>query len=102
MALPQETVDELTKKHGEISVIRYLDRDVVLRKPTAAEYKRFRAISFNEKKRDVALETITRDTMVHPSGAEVDALFERYPAVGEAVGPEALRMVGLVEADIKK
>lgn len=92
----------LGDKHGELAHVVYQGKDIVLRKPTGGEYKRFRALSFNEKKRDTALEVLVRDTMVYPAKADIDALFEEFPAVGEVVGPEAIRMAGIVDIEVKK
>src|SRR3954469_23317504 len=95
--------EALHREHGNVVSISLGGKDdVALRKCKPAEYKRFRARSFNEKTRDSAIEELVRCTLVYPPRESIDALFETYPALAEAVSGEVLRLAGMVEIDVKK
>lgn len=86
--LSKDELQELETKYKRIA--RIADRDgaweVVMRKPTHAEYKRFRAQLHNEQQKPDAAENLARVCVVHPSREQFDALLEDYPAIGDACG----------------
>lgn len=86
--LTKEEFDELELKYKRVA--RIADRngnwEVVMRKPSHAEYKRFRAMLHNEAQKPDAAENLARVCVVYPSRAEFDALLEDYPAIGDACG----------------
>jgi hypothetical protein len=100
--LPEEEIERLREAHEEIAVLVYKDQDIVLRRPTRGEYKRFRATSFNEKSRDTALEDLVRAMVVHPDRSAVERIFDRYPGFAESVSKPVLELAGLVDVEIRK
>lgn len=69
--------------------------EVVLRKPTRAEYKRFRSQSHNPQMVADAQEVLARCCCVFPSKEAFDALLEDYPGIPEAATPVIKDLLGL-------
>jgi hypothetical protein len=78
------------------------DRDFLFRRPTRAEYKRYRSKIFDVESRDSATEQLTRACVLYPDPAAFDALLEELPALGETVGAEVLKSAGVANAEAAK
>jgi hypothetical protein len=76
---------------------------VYARRPSRAEYKRFRADINNEKKQAGAVEMLLSSCILHPNTAAFQAILEEAPGLSETFGEELLKVCGLaVSADSKK
>jgi len=97
------TIQRLKAEHGEVYLVESGGVAVVVRPPRSPEYKRFRSLVMDEKRRPDALERLTRDCVVWPDPEELDALLERRPALAEVVGGKLLELAGAAEeVEIKK
>ena len=102
--LTEDQLKELESTHKRIAHIRAKDGEweVVFRKPTRAEYKRFRSSINDPQNAADAAEQLARQCVVYPTREAFDALLEDWPAIPEASSKAFLRLVGMsVEADGK-
>lgn len=94
--LTQEQVKELEATHKRIAHVKDLDGEweVVYRRPTRAEYRRFRS-SINDPQLSAdATEQLARTLVVYPSREAFDALLEEWPAIPEGSSKALLRLMG--------
>jgi hypothetical protein len=114
MALSPEDIDALEDQHKRIAVVRgkpYPTRrnpdpgpswECVFRKPSRAEYKRFRQLISNDATRSDAQEQMARACVVYPSPQAFDALLEDWPAIAEAASEKIGELVGLFKDESEK
>lgn len=102
MAIEQKRIDELKAQHGEIHLLTFDAVQVIVRPPGRAQWKRFRALTTDEKRRPDALETLFRDCLLFPAAADLEATLDRYPALGETFGAQLVELAGLSEKVEKK
>lgn len=104
--IPKEKIEELEATHKRIAVVRGNGDppawEIVMRKPTRAEYKMFRAQLTNPAQAPDAQEILVRKCVVYPDAAAFDAMLEDYPAIPEAVGDALRRLIGLGAAEDTK
>ena len=95
MISPDDLV-QLRTAHKRIAHVRDKDGawEVVYRKPSHAEYKRFRSALHNEATKPDATEQLARVCVVYPSREAFDALLEDYPAIADASGDAIGELVG--------
>lgn len=99
MAFPtDEDLANLEATHKRIGVVTHHDSKswcVVLRKPTRAEYKRFRSWINQPQKSDIAQEQLFKDTVVFPAKGEIEALLDEWPGIPEACGKMLAELAGM-------
>lgn len=102
--LSDEQLSELEAKHKRVARVRSKDGEweIVLRRPTRAEYKQFRTRSHNPGTVADAQETLARQCVVYPSREAFDALLEEWPAIPEAASGAFSRLMGLAIDDDSK
>lgn len=104
--IPKEKIEELESMHKRIAVLRGVGDppawEIVLRKPSRAEYKMFRAQIMNPAQAPDAQEILVRKCVVFPDAAGFDALLEDYPAIPEAASEAIKRLTGLGAAEDTK
>src|SRR5579859_10405 len=79
--------------------------DVVFRKPSPQEYKRFKATALDENKRMHADDNLVRDVVVFPDpkSPEFTDLVTRLPALPTAASKQILKTAGYTEGlEVKK
>jgi len=94
--LSDQEIAELKSTHGRIAHVVGKGNawEVVFRKPTRAEYKKFKADAANPARQSDAQEMLARSIVVHPSREAFDALLEDYPAIPEASSSAIAELVG--------
>jgi hypothetical protein len=99
--LSPEQIEELRKTHGRVAVVTGKDDawQVVYKKPSRADYKRFRAMSHRPEQASEAQEMLALKCVVHPSAEALDALLEDYPGIPEASGKALGELAGVTGAD---
>jgi len=102
--IADEKLAELRAQHGPtVEELFAHEQHVYAKRPDRGAYKKFRAKSVNENTRADALEQLTRECIVHPTGADLMALFDAYPALADVFGAKVLESAGLTgEAEAKK
>jgi hypothetical protein len=103
MAISTDRVRELAEKHGRVEHVKEKHglAECVLRMPTRAEYKAFRAGA--QAQNPDAQENLVRQIMVEPeSGAEKDALFDKWVACAEACSAAIYRLTGIAAEELAK
>lgn len=102
--LSDEDIKKLEAEHKRVAHLRGKNGEweVVFRKPSRAEYKRFRASSHNKDMAADAQETLARQCVVYPSREAFDALLEDWPAIPEAASNAFSRLMGLAVEDDSK
>lgn len=101
--LTDEKIQELETTHKRIAHLRGADGswEIVLRKPTRAEYKHFRSMAHGAQTAD-AQEVLIRKLCVYPDRDAFDALLEEWPGIPEAAGETIKRLTGMsASEDVK-
>lgn len=104
--LTKDQIDKFEVEHKRIAYLKGNGDppawEVVLRKPTRAEYKRFRAMSHNPSQVSDAQEVLARSTVVYPTREAFDALLEEWPGIPEAAGKAFTELSGIAhQEDVK-
>jgi hypothetical protein len=102
MAIDEATIQALKKEHGDkLSTVSFEDAVLVLRKPTRAEYKRFREEVIDEKKKTAAVPKLVKCLVVYPKAwEEVEAILDEYPGLEDIASAAAVQSVGASKESI--
>ena len=94
--LSTEQLDELRTQHKKIAHVadKHGEWEAVYRRPTSAEYKRFRAMLHNDAQKADATEWLARACVVHPTRDQFNALLDEFPAIADASGTALGELVG--------
>lgn len=88
------TLQKLKVEHGNgLYLLEAGDHAIVARAPGRAVWKKFRATLTTDRKAD-ALELLVRDCVVHPTGAEFEAMLDERPGLAETFGNELADIAG--------
>jgi hypothetical protein len=96
--LTQEQLDDLRIKHGRIAHLigKGGSWEVVLRRPTRIEVKKFRADAHNPASASSAQETLVRVIAVSPpAGPEFERLLDDWPGIPEAFPGPIQDLIGM-------
>lgn len=107
MAISPERIQQLETQHGRIAHVMGKDGtwDIVLRKPTRAEYKMFRGMASAPESRADAQESLLRRIVVEPEGAKaIDDLINEWPGLPEsdACTKAILMLTGMASEQLGK
>jgi len=95
--LSKEQLDQIEEKYKRVAHLKGKGEpppwEMVLRKPTRAEYKMFRSQTHNPAQVADAQEMLVRKLCVFP--VDVDALIEEWPGIPEACGKAIQHLTGL-------
>jgi len=101
LTLNDKQRDDLRATHGPGLYVVESDEgdEVVFRKPTPQEYRRFKATALDENKRMHADDNLVRDVVVFPDpkSAEFTELTTRLPALATALSKSILKAAGYTE-----
>lgn len=108
--MTDDKIQELKSKHGEkLKVIPIpatefdAECEVVIKRPPRGEYKRFRAMLFDEEQKAMALETLARSCVVFPEAADFNKMLDERPALAETIGGKCAEFAGAEgKVDAKK
>jgi hypothetical protein len=102
--IDEAKINELKSKHGAIFMLRgeKTGHEIIVRKPTEAAWKRFRAQTGDPAKRSMAPEALLRDCVVHPDQEGLDSMLAEYPGLVEAFAGELGELGGAVQSVEKK
>ncbi len=94
--LTKDQIAEFEATHKRIAHVVGKDDawECVFRRPTRAEFKRFRAQLHNDEQKADAQENLARSCVVHPPATGFDALLEDFPAIPEACGKALGELAG--------
>lgn len=100
--LTEETIEELKAKHGRklwlfntSEVDEESDFDVVIRPPSAAEFKCFRdGVGDDEKTTSQVVDAFVRDCVVHPDRPTFAGILNRYPGIVSPISIKLQEMAG--------
>jgi hypothetical protein len=94
--LSPEDLSKLETEHKRIAHVigKNAAWEVVIRKPTRPEFKRFKSMAMNPAQQADALEHMIRTIVVYPSRAAFDALLEDYPAIPAAFDAQLAELTG--------
>jgi len=102
--MDEATLDDLRAAHGEIYALEE-HPDVIFRRPTAPQYKRFRAsvVSNDPRRLANAAPDLCKDVVVHPTGKAYDEYMDRYPGLPDEIALQAQELArGSLQARAKK
>ena len=94
MSISSDEIKALEVTHKRVAVVRskHDDWEVVYRRPTRQEYKRFRAMAQSNPD---AQEQLCRSIVVFPSKEAFDALLEDWPGIPEASAKAIMDLTGM-------
>ena len=94
--LTEDQIAEFETTHNRIAHVIGKDKawEVVVRKPTRSEFKRFKAMVHNPSQAPDAMEHLIRTCVVYPSRDALDALLEDFPALPAAFDSQLAELVG--------
>jgi hypothetical protein len=95
--IEEKIVQDLKAKHGDVYRLKALGHEFLVRGPSVAEWRRFKATISDKAKRPFATEQLARDCVVHPPKEEVEALFTKYPALPESLADKIAEIGGATE-----
>lgn len=97
-------VEQLTTKHGDVTVVRVFDKLVVFRPMDRLTSKRLRkdALSEDAKARLGMAESAVFALRVHPEEPELRALIEEHVALPDGLAVAIMRRAGADDARVKK
>lgn len=103
--LTEAQLAELQTKHGTIARLRHVGDEgehfVYVRPMRRVEFRAWSAKAGDPMSRTVAYENLVKNVTVHPSVAEVDQHFEKFPALAINFGDLVLRSAGAGEGEKK-
>lgn len=102
--ISEEMIDDLKRKHGDkLSLLVSGDVEVVVRKPSSGDMKRWRADTADAARRSIANENLVRSCVVFPAPAEMKTILEDLPGLVEEFIEPLLKLTGLSgQATIQK
>jgi hypothetical protein len=95
--LTAEQIAALKDKHGpDLHLLRSPDGsiEVVAKRPGRGEYRRFRRMTLDERKKEDASETFVRDCIVFPDAAELAKIFEVQPGLVDTWASKLIDLAG--------
>lgn len=90
-------IGALKAQYGEIYELSCGRVVVLCRRPGRAEFHRWQDRILAGRNRAAAFEQLVRDCAVHPTGEELEELFDRYPGAAVAIGARLAELAGLEE-----
>jgi hypothetical protein len=94
----QGTIDKLKAEHGDgLTHLRAAGHDVVVKRPSRLEWRRFLEAAADASKRARAVETLFLAAVVHPDKKAVAEILEARPALAERFGDEVAKLAGAEE-----
>lgn len=79
-------VEQLRAKHGELFELTEGGETVLVKRPSRADYRKFRHDRMDDKRREFAAEELFEACLVHPELDEFDAVLDRKPALADLFG----------------
>jgi hypothetical protein len=92
--MDQETRERLRAQHPGALAMHTPHGLVVLRRPTVAEYARFKAAALDEKRRSTAVEAFVSQCVVYPAPDAFEAIRAMAPALPDELGGRLLEHCG--------
>jgi hypothetical protein len=103
MAISQDVIDSARAKYGDVMHLSAEGFEVLVRRPSREQYRRFRAAVNDPKLKPDAVENLLRDCTAHPDAKGLDAILDARPGLAEVFGSAVLDLAGVgAEADAKK
>lgn len=93
--IDKSTKDAVLAKFPEAKVLGAGEHEIIARVPGRAEYRRFKTLALDERRRVDAAETLLRDCCLYPEPKELGELLERAPALAESFGSKLLELAGM-------
>ncbi len=92
-------IANLKEKHGTVHVLTGAGEQVIVRSPTAKDWRTFRKMACGWR-RHLAAEALFRACCLYPVGRDLGELLERRPAAAESFVEKLLDLAG-VDPDVK-
>ena len=85
----------LKDKHGpDLHVLSHDGVEIVVKRPGKAEYRRFRHMTLDERRKEDAAETFVRDCTVLPDAKALAAEFEVRPGLIDTFAGKLIELAG--------
>ena len=85
----------LTAQYGEEEAPQVAE--IIVKVPGRAEYRRFKTLGLDERRRVDAGETLLRDCCLSPDAKGLADLLERAPALAETFSGKLLELAGMAQ-----
>jgi CTP:molybdopterin cytidylyltransferase MocA len=96
----QRIIDEQRQRHGKIVVLEAEATEwddaifVIVKRPPRSEFKRYRAMLFDDAQRPDAHETLTRACVVYPEGEAFMRILADQPALAQSIANKLIEAAG--------
>lgn len=87
--MEKDKLDALRAQHGRIAIADTPAGELVFRKPTRAEYKKFQRLARDPEQNEIADEVLAGDTIISHTREEFVAMLDEFP--GLLSGPDINR-----------
>jgi hypothetical protein len=96
-------LEEARLKNGDLVIVAAEKAGEVaaMRRPTRAEYQRFKQHRLDQRYRITALERLVESCLLVPTPAEFERVLEKKPVLADTFGERLLEEAGLEEAHAK-
>jgi hypothetical protein len=86
---------ELKEKHGsDLHVMNHDGVEVVAKRPGKVEYRRFRHMTMDDRRKEDAAATFVRDCIVYPAAADLEREFEKRPGLVDTFANKLVELAG--------
>lgn len=93
--IDHELAAALKDKHGnDLHVLAHDGVEIVCKRPGKAEYRRFRHMTLDERRKEDAAETFVRDCTVYPEAKELGVAFEVRPGLIDTFASKLVELAG--------
>ena len=90
-----KVIEELKAAHGSgLHLIEHDGVEVVAKRPGGPQYRRWKQLTLDEKRRIDAGATLVRDCVVHPAAAELQALIDERPGLVDTFAGKLVELAG--------
>lgn len=94
-------LDSARGQHGELVILTASGEVAALRRPSRAEYQRFKKHRVDERYRTTALERMVEQCMLLPAPADFEKVLAKKPVLADSFGEKLLQECGMEEAEAK-
>jgi hypothetical protein len=99
MAITEEQLAKVTTENPgvELHLVNSPETgvDVVVRKPSEPEWRRFRSMQSDDEQRPGALRMLAIGAAIFPKGGDFMALLGEHPGLAETIGAKLVKIAGV-------
>lgn len=87
-------VEQMRSKHGDVYELTEGGETVLVKRPSRADYRKYRHDRMDDKRREFAYEELFEACLVHPELDAFEATLDRKPALPDLFGASLAEIAG--------